>query len=510
VDRRDLGRDGGSLDVGADAVPREPWSAWLLCLTLGGVVALGALKLHYPFAIDQSVFATFARMMDDGAVLYVDVWDPKQPGIFYYYLAAGRLFGFTEVGANAFNLLWLIAGSLVGMRFLRRHLSLPVLSYGFPVLAVGGFYLLGTPTSLGQVEVISGPIIMLYLVLAHPPATGGPSRLRLVGAGLAGAAVGWLKLFLLLVPAVMAVVAAIALQRGSRPVGPSAARYLGYQLAGVSIGLALLLLWAALNGSLEQLWFTYVEYPLQVVEERQLQRIRPVLFRGFAVCAPAGALGIAAVLRVRGDRQRAVHVAMVVAWLVMAGLVIAPQTWQTYHVDSLFFPAALLALEGLDAVVVRFGPRAGLAGSAVALALAAPGLVTIGGPRLAAEVEHRAGFVGDRDAFKSELYPWYGPSLEALDAVQLRQDETVASLGHAGLVIFHSGLDQGTSLQPYQAEARIRDAVTETRSMRPTWFLFPELGQDVPTSSYHELEHLLEREYERVGSVELGTWYRRR
>jgi hypothetical protein len=256
VTRRERGRRGRSVVDGVDGSARAPLSTSLLCLMLGGVLALGTLKLHYPFAIDQSVFATFARMMDAGAVLYVDVWDPKQPGIFYYYLAAGRTFSFTELGTNAFNLLWLLAGSLIGMKFVRRQLSVPVLSFVFPVLAVGGFYLLATPASLGQVEVISGPIIMLYLVLAHPPPNGVPSRIRLVCAGLAAAAVGWLKLVLLPVPAAMAVTAAIVLRRRGQPVESPIARYLGYQLAGVSLGLALLLLWAAANGSLEQLWFT--------------------------------------------------------------------------------------------------------------------------------------------------------------------------------------------------------------------------------------------------------------
>jgi hypothetical protein len=484
---------------------RSPW----LVLSIGVVLVLGSLKVHYPFTLDQSVFATFARMMDDGAVLYRDIWDPKQPGIFYYYLAAGRAFGSSEAGANVFHLLWLLGGGLLGAKFLERRLRRPPVAAVFPLLAVGFFYLLAGAGSLGQVEAVAGPLLVLYLVLAHPGTSGEPSAPRLVAAGLVAGSVGWLKLVLLPVPAAMAVAAAVTLvlRRNQPRVRPL--RYLAHQMLGAAVSLGSLVVWAAITGNLDLLWFTFVEYPLELVQDLPLSRLRPLVFRAITIGAPVAIFGVFAVTRAVRDEGRLAHVAMAVTWFVAAGLVILPQTWHAYHVDALFFPAAFLATEGIDALVERSGARGGAIGVAAALILASPGTAVIAGPLVAAEVRHAAGYGASRAAFKSELNHWYAPTMEALEAVRTGEGDTIATLGNAGLVVYHSGLDQGIPLQPYQAERQIEDALDEVEAMRPTWFLLPERGPDVPPSGYRELEESLEGSYELVGSVELGTWYRR-
>jgi hypothetical protein len=485
---------------------RTPW----LALSIALVLALGSLTVHYPFTLDQSVFATFARMMQDGAVLYRDIWDPKQPGIFYYFQAAGRTFGYSEAGTNVFHLLWLTGGALVGAKFLERRLLRPPLSAAFPVLAVGYYYLLAGSGSLGQVEAVAGPLLVLYLVLAHPAMVGERSATRLFVAGFVAGTVGWFKLFLLAVPASMAVAAALTLMLRRKDGGARPFRYLGYQALGAAAGIGSLVVWAAVNGNLDLLWFTYVEYPLEIVQDLPLSRLRPLILRAITIGAPVAVFGVFALARAVRDDARRAYVAMALTWFAMAILVILPQTWHSYHVDALFFPAALLVTEGLDAVVERFGVRGGVIGVVAALILATPGVATLAGPLVAAQVNHAAGYGANRAALKSELNHWYAPTMEALEAIQPGEGDTIAALGNAGLVVYHSGLDQGIRLQPYQAERRIEDAIGEVDTMRPTWFLLPERGPDVPLSSYRELEEALERGYELAGTVELGTWYRRR
>lgn len=62
---------------------------WLGEVVAGALAALACLPvLSWPFANDQSIFATIAREMTEGAVLYRDVWEHKPPGVFVSYALA--------------------------------------------------------------------------------------------------------------------------------------------------------------------------------------------------------------------------------------------------------------------------------------------------------------------------------------------------------------------------------------------------------------------------------------
>ena len=54
------------------------------------VVFLGLTKLNLPLGQDQSLFGAYSPMMTGDAVLYEDIWDPKQPGVFLLFLLAGK------------------------------------------------------------------------------------------------------------------------------------------------------------------------------------------------------------------------------------------------------------------------------------------------------------------------------------------------------------------------------------------------------------------------------------
>ncbi len=77
---------------------------WIL---VPSVVAISALALRIPtiaepLGIDQGLFASAARGLSRGMVLYRDVWDQKPPAIFLTYLAAFSVFGW-----KASSIAWL-------------------------------------------------------------------------------------------------------------------------------------------------------------------------------------------------------------------------------------------------------------------------------------------------------------------------------------------------------------------------------------------------------------------
>ena len=88
------------------------------------------MKLLTPFDGDQALFLYFAQAIDHGEKLYVDVWDMKQPGVFWFYWLGGKIFGSSELGVKLLELGWFLAFALCLILCLRRTL--------FHLLAQGG------------------------------------------------------------------------------------------------------------------------------------------------------------------------------------------------------------------------------------------------------------------------------------------------------------------------------------------------------------------------------------
>jgi len=78
------------------------------------IAALGAItvvafivrvpSIVEPLGIDQGLWASAARAMSRGQLLYRDVWDQKPPGIFLVYLAAFRTIGWTRATVGALDI----------------------------------------------------------------------------------------------------------------------------------------------------------------------------------------------------------------------------------------------------------------------------------------------------------------------------------------------------------------------------------------------------------------------
>lgn len=99
---------------------------WTVCVLL--VMAVLALLLRMvavaqPLGIDQGLWASAAWGMDHGQRLYADVWEQRPPGIYFVYLTAFRLLGWTgatvvwlDVAAAVLTtgLLWALTRRLAG------------------------------------------------------------------------------------------------------------------------------------------------------------------------------------------------------------------------------------------------------------------------------------------------------------------------------------------------------------------------------------------------------------
>jgi hypothetical protein len=339
-------------------LPSRSKQAAVAFATIGGILLLGLLHLKYPFTGDQALFALGAQRMQEGAVLYRDFWDLKQPGIFVFFFLAERLAGLSVDGIHVIELIYLLAFCIVLQLTLRRYYRFWWTASIVPLLVVGLYYANAQPIYLTQVESLAGfPIyVSLYLVLrgSSEPRYG---VLWYSLAGLAGAVA--LSLKLLFLPLLLAIwITAIvscgwSLTQNERlRLYRSAAALPAFLLAGTA---AWLIPTVRASGT-RLVYDTFVAYPLYISSHFARAPFRRLSdsFAGYAAGMPA-VLALGALSLWRARLWRNPLFASSIAWLCAGALVILMQrqSWWSYQFQLLDVPVGILAAFGIERVVDR-------------------------------------------------------------------------------------------------------------------------------------------------------------
>ena len=327
-----------------------------LVLVLIAVALAGLVNLPQPFTWDQAMFATGAQEIQRGAVLYRDFWDVKSPGIYLFYLAAGSLFGFSEVGIHFFELLYFLAFSLVVL-LARRADGEHLATAGWAVLlSVGLYYAVASDWHLTQVEALAGFPLFLSLWCSHRALRAGrASGLLFALSGLAGGFAALLKLLFFPIVAALwsADLAALAARQPGRRIAAMAPALLAI-LAGFLLPVGLAVLYFAATRSLGLACWSTFAHPIQIVAGERSMRLG-VLARGlwwflraWAPVAALAAIGAWHSLRARRDPLAA----RLLLWLGVGLAVILVQrtSWWEYHYLLLSVPLGLLAASGIEAL----------------------------------------------------------------------------------------------------------------------------------------------------------------
>ncbi len=494
--------------------------------TLLVIAALGVLVSVQPFTGDQALFASGARQLAHGDVLYRDFWDVKQPGIYGFYLLGGELVGYGEVRVHLFELGVLLAfAALLGIslrdRFRHRWIASVV-----PLLVAGTFYATAEPVQLGQIESLVG--VPLYVTL-WSGARASQTRRRapwLLGAGLAGGVV--LAFKLVLAPIVLALwlvaivptrVAAGAAAPPGRRKPPGVAHDAGWILLGAAIPVGLVVAYLAVHGQLATARWTYLDVPRVAtgLAGRPADRLVGGLARTTARWAfplGLGAIGVVAGIRRGWDRF-----AWGLAWWIALGVpVFLAQHWWIYQYAMFLVPVGVFAGDGLEAVVESWSRtdrtrRVGLVAGGLLL-LAPLGLRIESNTRVVV----RHGFAltaGDRRALRAEVEPHY----RAADA-WARHLRRVGPTPHGVYVLgnpldlYRSGRRQsvavnGWSPEQYPAEVWAR-LTRELVRAGPDEVVVDRFSARIMRERSPRTLRVIHARYRRVGGHGADTWYRRR
>jgi hypothetical protein len=361
----------------------------LTALALALVAVAGGLCLALPFWGDQALFTIYGRELTRGAVLYRDVFDVKQPGIFVFYAIGGSLFGFTEVGIHLFELIYWLAFSVFVVKALRPYFSAPWAPPLVPVFTIVVYYFSAGLLDLTQVEIlVAFPILLAWWLIDRArPGTRVAAR-RYAAAGLAAAAVVLLKhLYVLIVLAFLAY-AVVRARRDGTPTR-DVVRLLGWFAAALVLPLVAVASYFAAYGQLGRIWWAYV----QLSSAAQLTGSRPFSYlvfgaRRFLIGEGAvlilAAIGCVDVLRER-VRPKADLVIGMMLWVVVGAIAFLIQGWPEYKWSLFTVPVGILGVTGVEALVRVTRPlrgRARLVLVILAVAVAVMSLAIATSPRI--------------------------------------------------------------------------------------------------------------------------------
>ncbi len=320
------------------------------------ILVIGFVTLPYPFSGDQALFTIGAAKIGQGAVLYRDFWDMKQPGIFAFYWAAGALFGLNEVGVHALELIYLLCFSGILIFTLRHYFDTRWAASGAPLVVLGLYFTIPETLHRSQVEALAGfPLFLCCWFLSRAPLDGPDSLSRSLISGLTGGIALLYKLMFLPILGGFLIVALVNQIRDGGSWRLAMRRTFFPFAAGLLLPLVSCVFYFAGRNALPELWEANFDYPIRALTELS-HAGNPILpgliwmLRQFSIVIAFAVLGMAAPpVRLR---RFTVNLAL---WSVLGFVVIFLQSYSrwSYHYMLLLVPLGILATRGLELVVTR-------------------------------------------------------------------------------------------------------------------------------------------------------------
>ena len=491
---------------------------------LGIVIFGGCLNLIFPFVSDQAMALLGARNVAEGGTLYVDYWDNKLPGLIWFYLVAGKLFGFTEQGIHALELIWMTGFSLVMMVGLRRYVYFPWLSALTPVAVVGVYYFSAEPFHLTQLEMlVTLPIFLSAWLTVSGAEKSGVGAWQFFGAGLcAGITVVFKLVYAPLFVAFWVVASIDLLARRHSSVSVLFRRLWLPTAAGVTLILAAVSARFWLDGALEELLLTTFVYPPQALATappaKFLRLAESLMFFGTYYAAWFGFIVFAGIMWWREDRD--LLTSLLFVWLVLGlGLILIQRfSWWQYHFLNLFAPAGILGVRGMSDLIRRLAREgtskcAGAMFLSIALAFPLVGSLAIpAGQKVRAYVKVFVADHRDMADFKrtvSQDYPGIEYSIRFLaDKTALRGPIYVFG---DPLYYYLSGRQPALPTTgwawPYYLLDQWKQLPAQLDEVRPPYVYIDKLNRDLIDGRNDEVRAFIDQHYLALLKDHKGVWY---
>jgi|GEM_PF-641416 len=353
-------------------------SKLLFLCVLALCVLIALPNLFETFSGDQAFFTVYARQIGNGALLYRDLWDVKQPGVFIFYLIAGKLFGFTEIGIHFFELLYLLLFSIILLVTLKDYFQNDLFVLLTPILTVGTYYAVCESLHLTQTEGLVGFPIYLTMWTTFKSLNTNQRRWLVLSGLCGGVVIIFKQIFLLIIAGFWLTTLIASFIKQRKESAETSFFFLAIQTAlPIAVGMLLPLLavvvYFAWHNQLNTLAYITFVYPNQAIATLTEDSRKDILIAGFrwflikfASLIFLTSLG-AFIYFVTTSKETGKSLVQkiilnlcqvnlitvnLVLWLLVGFVVVLAQrlSWWEYHYTLFFVPLGILTAKGIEII----------------------------------------------------------------------------------------------------------------------------------------------------------------
>jgi hypothetical protein len=330
---------------------------WLSASALALVLVAGALCLAMPFWGDQALFTLYARQLTEGAVLYRDVFDVKQPGVFLFYAVGGWLFGFTEVGIHVFELVYWLGFSIFALTVLQPYFTTRWSGPLVAVFTVVVYYCYAQVMDLTQLEIlVAFPLLLAWWLIDQADPKTARGLKQYAAAGLLAAAVVLLKHLYIVIVLAFLVYSLHRSRRGGTSFG-DINRGIGVFFTALVIPLLVVVGYFAVYGQLGRIWWAYFDLAphAQLIGTKSFIDLKLGARRFMIGHAPILILAVLGCVHGLRRRVQVDLIAGMLTWIVLGAVAFLIQGWWEYKWLLFTVPLGILAVTGIETIVAHGG-----------------------------------------------------------------------------------------------------------------------------------------------------------
>jgi hypothetical protein len=491
------------------------------------VAVLAAVHLPMPLTGDQGLYMYGAKSLAEGQALYLDFWDAKQPGVYLFYLLAGTLFSFDEIGLHALEGLWFGLAAWFAYRIGRQARPENALTLLIPLLTAGTYFTAVGSWHMTQPDgLLATPLAgVVWALLDKEILT--TARARLLAAGFFAGAAAVFKVSVIVVPVALVLAWYLARPKTTERSRVAAVDSAGWFVLGVTVPVGAVVIWFATHGALRELIWTTFHYPLIALEEiaHHPQNLywsarwfvdMTIFWWPFAAIG-----GFWSLYRVFKRDAEALPGLLMIVWAFVGAATILLQYhyFWPFHFNQFFVPLGVLAGIGLRVMFDWVG-RPLIAQIAAVVIVA--GLLALGffGNKMGIKILPFVDALVETGGVRTAYVDRYDPKTNQIHAslraalADVQANESIFVFGDPRLLL-GSGRWQAVPHNGWALEIMVaeqwREFSQQLRQASPAHIYISDYYVRLLSERYVELMNWIERDYDpyHVDTM-AGTWYRLR